>query len=152
MGKINSRAKGASAERDFCKELSDYLGDYLTEPLKRNLEQTRNGGHDILGLEGMAIEIKRYKSLSESDLTRIWEGQVLDQAKRIGGLPVLAYREDFRPWRIRLPLCAITGQVWDSGWDMPWTIEVGMEAFAYCIREHLRCSLHTEESPNTLAA
>ena len=141
MGKINSRAKGASAEREFCKELSEHLGDTLVEPLKRNLEQTRNGGHDILGLEGLAIEIKRYRALSEADLTRIWKDQVLDQAQRVGGIPVLAYREDFRPWRIRLPMSTITGQTWDAGWDMPWTIEVGMEAFAYCVREHLRRGL-----------
>ena len=50
MGKINSRAKGAAGEREFCKELAEHLGDALVEPLKRNLEQTRNGGHDILGL------------------------------------------------------------------------------------------------------
>jgi Holliday junction resolvase len=154
MGKINSRAKGASAEREFCKELGEHLGDHLTEPLKRNLEQTRNGGHDILGLEGMAVEIKRYKALSEADLNRIWSGQVLEQANRIGGVPVLAYREDFQPWRIRLPLIAITGDQWpkETAWTMPWTIEVSMEAFAYCVREHLSCCLHKQEAPNTLAS
>jgi hypothetical protein len=92
MGKINSRAKGAQGEREFCKALGEYLGDALVEPLKRNLEQTRNGGHDILGLEGWALEIKRYKVVKESDIKAFWE-QAVEQAKRVGATPVLAYRE-----------------------------------------------------------
>lgn len=62
---INSRAKGASAEREFAQLIHQHLG----VDLRRNLEQSRSGGHDLvavgtdsvsLALDAFAIEIKRY--------------------------------------------------------------------------------------------
>lgn len=147
MGKINSRAKGASAEREFCNLLSEYLGEALVAPLKRNLEQTRNGGHDILGLEGMAIEIKRYKRVKEGDIKRFW-AQAVDQANRVGSQPVLAYREDMCSWRVRLPWGFLMGQSWNE--DVDFTLEVSLPGFACIVREHLSAKLHKEEAPATL--
>ena len=149
MGKINSRAKGAAGEREFCKALSEHLGDALVEPLKRNLEQTRNGGHDILGLEGWALEIKRYKVVKESDVTKFWE-QAVEQAKRVGAAPVLAYREDFRSWRVRIPWgFAMQDMDWDEGVD--FTLELSLKAFAMLVREqHSATQLLKPESPATL--
>lgn len=151
MGKINSRAKGAAGEREFCKELGEHLGDALVEPLKRNLEQTRNGGHDILGLEGFALEIKRYKRVKESDVKEFW-AQAVDQAKRVGAQPVLAYREDFQSWRVRIPWgFMMDDQDWDE--DVDFTLELSLKAFASIIREqHIATQLHKSESPATLAA
>ena len=149
MGKINSRAKGASAEREFCNLLSEYLGESLVEPLKRNLEQTRNGGHDILGLEGMAIEIKRYKRVKESDIKKFW-AQAVEQANRAGGQPVLAYREDMCSWRVRIPWGFLMDESWNE--DVDYTLEVSLPAFATLIREHQCTSLHKNASPNTVAS
>jgi Holliday junction resolvase len=149
MGKINSRAKGASAEREFCNLLSEHLGDSLVAPLKRNLEQTRNGGHDILGLDGMAIEIKRYKRVKESDIKKFW-AQAVEQANRVGCQPVLAYREDLCSWRVRLPWGFLMDQSWNE--DVDYTIEVSLPGFASIIREHLCTSLRKDEPPNTLAS
>lgn len=132
MGKINSRAKGAAGEREFCKALSEHLGDALVEPLKRNLEQTRNGGHDILGLDGWALEIKRYKKVKESDIESFWK-QAVEQAKRVGAEPVLAYREDFRSWRVRIPWGFMMDGDWDD--DVDFTIELSLKAFATMVRE-----------------
>lgn len=132
MGKINSRAKGSAGEREFCKELADHLGDVLTEPLKRNLEQTRKGGHDIVGLEGYAIEIKRYRVIKEGDIVRFWE-QAVDQAKRVDATPVLAYREDFCSWRVRIPWGFMMDEKWDE--DVDFTLELSMKAFASLVRE-----------------
>lgn len=146
MGKINSRAKGASAERELIKELGGYLGDVQ---LKRNLEQTRAGGHDILGLEGFAIEVKRYKALTEAMLDGFWD-QAVEQADRVGARPVLAYREDFRSWRVRVQLCDLAewaDRAWTTG---GWTADLSLEAFAALVREHRRCALHSTESPPTL--
>lgn len=149
MGKINSRAKGAAGEREFIKELGEYLGDELVAPLKRNLEQTRVGGHDILGLDGWALEIKRYRVIKEGDIARFWE-QAVEQAERIGANPVLAYREDFKSWRVRIHLSvAIGGMTWPG---VQWTAEISIEAFAAIVREHLRCGLHKDEAPPTLAS
>lgn len=150
MGRINSRAKGAQAEREFIKELGLYLGDNAATLLKRNLEQTRVGGHDIVGLDGWAIEIKRYRVIKEGDLARFWD-QAVEQADRVGAKPVLAYREDFRSWRVRVPIWALIGE--GMSWTgVDWTAEVGIEAFAMIVREHLRCGLHTQESPPTVAS
>lgn len=149
MGKINSRAKGAAGEREFCKELGEHLGDALVEPLKRNLEQTRNGGHDILGLEGFALEIKRYKRVKESDVKEFW-AQAVEQAKRVGAQPVLAYREDFQSWRVRIPWgFMMDDQDWDE--DVDFTLELSLKAFASIIREqHIATQLQTGELPATL--
>lgn len=151
MGKINSRAKGAAAEREFCKELADHLGDVLVEPLKRNLEQTRKGGHDIVGLEGYAIEIKRYRVIKEGDIVRFW-AQAVEQAKRVESTPILAYREDFCSWRVRIPWGFMMDDEWDE--DVDFTLELSMKAFASLIREQHSATqlLANVETPVTLAA
>ena len=150
MGKINSRAKGASAEREFIKELGEYLGDAMVEPMKRNLEQTRKGGHDIVGLDGFAIEIKRYRRVKEGDIVKFW-AQAVDQAKRVGAEPVLAYREGFCSWRVRIPWGFLMDEGWDE--DVDFTLEMSLKAFATIVRERLLSSLlHTGEPPATLAA
>lgn len=152
MAKINSRAKGAAAEREFCKELADHLGDVLVEPLKRNLEQTRKGGHDIVGLDGYAIEIKRYRVIKEGDIARFW-AQAVDQAKRVEGTPVLAFREDFCSWRVRIPWGFMMPDMdWDE--DVDFTIELSLKAFASLIREQLIATqVHAQlKAPVTLAA
>lgn len=139
MGKINSRQKGAAAERELIKELQEYLGDEIAGRMKRNLEQSRKGGHDVAGLPGWAIEVKRYKRLSDADLNRIWERQVVDQALRVKCRPALAYKGDFKPWRVRLPIELLkdVGHTWVDEWACRcnWTADVGLEAFAAVVRE-----------------
>lgn len=139
MKKINSRAKGASAERELIALLQEHLGDEIAGELKRNLEQTRSGGHDISGLPGWAIEVKRYASLSEAELIRIWEKQVVRQAQEINARPALAYRADRKPWRFRVPLRLLTdldGNWMESFWSSSeWTAEIGIEPFCSLIRE-----------------
>jgi len=140
VGKINSRAKGAAAERELIKELQQHLGDEIAGRMKRNLEQSRKGGHDIAGLPGWAIEVKRYKRLSEADLARFWDRQVVDQAIRVKGRPALAYKGDFRPWRVRVPIALLRefGGDWTQEWSCKseWTADVSLEAFASVLREH----------------
>lgn len=144
--KINSRAKGAAGEREFCRVLTEHLGDALVEPLKRNLEQTRNGGHDILGLEEFALEIKRYKRVKDGDIKKFWE-QACEQAGRAGGYPALAYREDLQSWRVRIPMEVL----WPTGvthLGLDFTVEVGVEAFAMIVRErHNATLLHKQPTP-----
>lgn len=149
MGKINSRAKGAAAEREFCKELAEFLGDALAGPLKRNLEQTRVGGHDIVGLDGFAIEIKRYRVIKEGDIVKFW-AQAVDQAKRVDAEPVLAYREDFCSWRVRIPWGFMMDEEWDE--DVDFTIELSLKAFATLVRERMLTALQSNEAPHKIAA
>lgn len=146
MGRINSRAKGAAGEREFIKELGLYLGDQM---MKRNLEQTRVGGHDIVGLDGWAIEVKRYKAIKEGDIANFWE-QAVEQAQRVGAKPVLAYREDFRSWRVRVPLSLLQPEACWTG--VEWTAEINIEAFAWLVREHERTPDDFAVSPGTVAS
>lgn len=157
MGKINSRAKGATAERDLIKDLQEHLGDEIAGGMKRNLEQSRNGGHDIAGLDGWALEVKRYKSFTETELARIWERQVIVQAWAISARPALAYKADYRPWRFRVPIVLLRDH--DSPWNesndwLPmWTADIGIEAFSSLIREvHCAAVLRGKTSSETISA
>lgn len=98
MAKINSRAKGKTAERELIGELKRLLPGALTDKLERNLTQTRNGGHDILGLDGWAIEVKRYAEFTPADMVNCWEQTVM-QARNERARPALCYRADRREWR-----------------------------------------------------
>lgn len=137
--KINSRAKGAAAERQLIKDLGDFLGEELAGGLKRNLEQSRRGGHDVSGLGGWAVEVKRYRTMSDAALERIWDGQVIAQAVKVRLRPALAYRGDFKPWRVRVPIALLKdpGTTWDDQWSckFTWTADIGLEAFASIVRE-----------------
>jgi Holliday junction resolvase len=95
---VNSRNKGLGGERELAKLLGDRLGVTLT----RNLEQTRGGGYDLVGLDSLAIEVKRRETL---DFPRSWA-----QAMKNAGeskIPVLAHRANRQPWRFYVPLSAL---------------------------------------------
>jgi Holliday junction resolvase len=88
---INSRTKGAAAEREIFKILSDCLG----VKVERNLVQTREGGADTV-VGDWAIEVKRQETLSVA----VWWVQAVDQAKRVNKKPMLIYRKSRMPWRV----------------------------------------------------
>ena len=54
MGRMQ-RTKGATYERDIVKKLTAALG----VSCERNLEQTRDGGHDVKTVLSLVVEIKR---------------------------------------------------------------------------------------------
>lgn len=94
MPKINSRAKGASGEREFCQWLFDNF-DIDVKP-KRNLVQTREGGADVIFAD-FAFEIKRCQKL---ELFNWWmqiqkatqHGDALDKE------PIVAFRQNGKDW------------------------------------------------------
>lgn len=126
---INSRAKGASGEREAIKLLADFLGD---ETIKRNLQQTRDGGHDINGLtlDYWAIEIKRCK---KPELLAWWK-QACNQAAKAGKMPALLYRLDRQQWRAVIPLVELANITHDLS-DYDFTITTSIEAFCSIVRE-----------------
>jgi hypothetical protein len=67
-----SRCKGRRGEQELARLLSDELGSVVA----RNLMQFREGGHDLLGLDGWSIEVKR---AAQPQLTEWWI-QALAQA------------------------------------------------------------------------
>lgn len=130
MGKINSRAKGKAGERELIGELKELLPPEMTSELTRNLDQTRDGGHDILGLGDWALEVKRYAQVLPADLERFWE-QTTTQARSDQKRPALAYRQDRRPWRVVLRISDVGG---DSGELYEHTVEMALSMFAQIVR------------------
>ena len=71
---INSQRKGASAEREVAGLIALKLG----VKLKRNLEQTRGGVHDLV-LDGdeqhwpIALEIKNYSEARPGQISGWWQ-------------------------------------------------------------------------------
>jgi len=86
-----SRNKGQRGEREVCKLLAEKLGGEF----KRNLMQTAEGGYDVIGLEGCALEVKRCETLSINS----WWDQAKEQAE-VNAWPVLFYRKSRQPWSV----------------------------------------------------
>jgi len=65
--------------------------------LERNLMQSRLGGYDIVGLDWLALEVKR----QEQAAVGTWWRQTVRQASE-GQVPFLMWRQNRRPWRFRV--------------------------------------------------
>jgi hypothetical protein len=120
------------------------LHEHVGLRLTRNLEQSRQGGHDLTVPEGadgpvaealgrLAVEVKRYAATPPGSLAAWW-GQACRQAEAVGLWPALAYRGDRQPWRVRLPLAALRPDFpyWDGG-DL--TADLHLAGFAFLVRE-----------------
>ena len=128
MAKINSRTKGASAEREVIGLIEDHLGVRC----KRNLMQTADGGHDLIGLDGWAVEVKRYKSATPAVKEGWWQ-QAVRQAKDVGQKPVVLYRLDRSYWRA---LIEVPGSYFDQE-DFRCVADIDAELFFAIAREDL---------------
>lgn len=95
-----NRQKGHDGEREIVRLLQPVVELVLGEKrLGRNLQQTRQGGHDICGLEHLAIEVKRCETL---EIEKWWK-QTLRQAEMVGGaIPVLIFRQNRGKWRVMM--------------------------------------------------
>ncbi len=105
---INSRAKGANGEREAVHMLNRVIEQVLTmntwnedvvniirRCVQRNQNQSAVGGHDLNGVFGLSVEIKRVENLQIDK----WWSQCEEQAKRNNEHPVLLYRQNHQPWR-----------------------------------------------------
>lgn len=129
---INSRNKGASAERAFAQLVLDGIGVSLA----RNLEQTRSGGCDLVVtgpmaapyaqyVAGLSIEVKRYASAVPSDIRGWWE-QAVFQAARTEREPLLAFKLDRRDWQIMVPLHLVHREApRDTGYPLAVSMTLG---------------------------
>jgi hypothetical protein len=140
MAGSRSRRKGARAELELAQALQDHLGIKL----QRNLEQSRNRGHDLIpppGADGhvaaalgrYAFECKRYSRATPA-LLRAWWAQTVTQAQQVQLIPCLAYREDRQDWQLLLPLSDVRPDL-PHGEGLAWTVQLGLEAFSYMVRE-----------------
>lgn len=90
MGGKSSRSKGQSGEREIATMLTYATGIDVC----RNLTQTRGGGDDISCIPGLSIEVKRQETLA----LPAWWRQCTHQAANVAKTPVLAYRQNRKPW------------------------------------------------------
>lgn len=99
---VNIRSKGQRGERETIKLLSDWARPVTMAvgmpeiELTRNLVQTRGGGYDIVGLEWLALEVKRQETLSLGP----WWKQTLRQTGP-DQIPLLMYRQNHGKWKFR---------------------------------------------------
>ena len=93
--KINSKDKGARGERELANKLKEYGFD-----CRRGQQFCgSNGDADVVGLDGVHIEVKRTERLSLYD--------ALAQAKqdaRGGEMPVVMHRKNNCEWVVIQPL------------------------------------------------
>ena len=121
----SQRRKGGEGERELVRHLRDLLG----EDVARNLDQPRAGGGDVL-LMAWSVEVKRAKQASLGP----WWAQAVSQAEGVGRWPALAYRLDRQPWRVRVPLLALTDAAGPVE-ALEWTVELSLAAFGAVVRE-----------------
>lgn len=104
---INVRTKGQEGEREIAKLLNGIVREvrirkgltlYNTndELFQRNQNQSAVGGADLSNPMDLEIEIKRQEQLS----INTWWKQCVASAERTGGIPILIFRQNRKPWRI----------------------------------------------------
>ena len=102
MSGKSSRDKGMRAERAIiallqpCVDRAHIGGRVVAAPtLERNLEQSRAGGCDIIGLPWIAIEVKHQETLQFA----LWWQQTVSQARKNNAIPCLIYRKNRVSWK-----------------------------------------------------
>lgn len=103
---VNSRAKGARAERELARLLSDELGIEII----RNTDPQQVSRGDILTIPGYSLEVKRCQKLSRPT----WWAQCQRQAARVRLEGIVFYRQNRKPWRA---LVSAEGGFADVSWQ-----------------------------------
>lgn len=141
-----AKAKGSKGEYDCINLLQPIVDKVYTEAgltpptLKRNLEQTRSGGCDLIGLDWLALEVKRQETLN----LNAWWAQTMASAKQIGAEPVLMYRQNNKPWRIRM--VGLLPNVPNSARVI---MEISLEAFLIYVKERTKMHISVMREPES---
>ena len=97
----NSREKGKRGERELAKWLNA-----LGYDTRRGQQYCgANGDADVVGIDGMHIECKRYAIITAADLKNAMEQSKRDALD--GEVPVVFHREDRKKWRATVELRSI---------------------------------------------
>lgn len=92
---MNSRAKGATGERELARKLREYGYD-----ARRGQQYSGiNGDADVLGLQGVHIECKRVEKLNIDDAL----SQSIRDAKE-NEIPVVMHRKNHTEWKVTMKL------------------------------------------------
>lgn len=90
----NSNRKGKTGERDLAEKLRTYGYE-----ARRGVQYSGlTGAADVVGLPGIHIEVKRYKTITDSQLQEALRQAIRDA--RPGEVPAVFYREDRKKWRV----------------------------------------------------
>lgn len=123
---INPRRKAKDAEL----ELAGLLHERLGLRVQRNLDQCRQGGHDLI-LPGWALEVKRATKV----LRNTWWQQTVHQADAAELRPALAWRANRQPWKFLLALRDLAPAY--AGQSVWLTAEIDLDSFCLVVRETL---------------
>ncbi|WP_222704822.1 hypothetical protein [Anaerosalibacter massiliensis] len=95
MAKINSRQKGAAGEREFANICKKHGFD------KARRGQQYNGieGQDVVGLDGIHVEVKRVERLNISNAMK----QAIRDSKE-EEIPIVAHRKNRESWKVTMGL------------------------------------------------
>lgn len=91
--KINSREKGKTGEREFaalCRE-------HGFENARRGQQYSGLEGKDVVGLEGIHIEVKRVERLNIDKAMK----QSIEDSKD-GEIPIVAHRKNREEWKVTM--------------------------------------------------
>jgi len=98
MGNM-AKQKGKRGEKEFAEVLTKLLArDTSWDDQKVFVDPQANGG-DIISIQGLSIEVKRQETLN----LKGWWRQALVQADHTGGIPIVAFRQNRKAWKILMP-------------------------------------------------
>ena len=140
MSGKSSLEKGKNGEREVVKLLQPIVNRVCQEfeecdvaRLQRNTLQSDNGGFDIVGIDWLALEVKRQEQLN----INAWWIQCLQQAK-LGQHPVLFFRQSRQQWRV---MTWVHMRLDKESEPLQVRGEIGLDAFLQFFERKLRAEL-----------
>lgn len=131
---INARAKGQRGEREVVKLLQPVVNRVYAQyglavvDLERNLMQSLKGGYDIIGLDWLALEVKRHEKVSHGmSGMEGWWTQTVRQAVDGGREPVLVYRPNSTAWRVQMLGYLCVGA--NGGYRVKTKVDIDLQSF-----------------------
>lgn len=106
----NSNRKGKTGERDLAEKLRAYGYE-----ARRGVQYSGlTGAADVVGLPGIHIEVKRYKTITDSQLQEALRQAIRDA--RAEEVPAVFYREDRKKWRVYMLAVDLVCMAVSSPW------------------------------------
>jgi len=138
--------KGKSGEREVADAMNYCVYLAMTElgypkeecligmkTIQRNQIQTAIGGSDLIGCYGLSIEVKRQETLN----VNTWWKQCQVSALRDNAIPVLIYRQNNKPWRVK----TYTSMPLPNGHQMQTLAEIDWDTFRIWFTNWVKASL-----------
>jgi len=98
MGNM-AKQKGKRGEREFAEVLTRLLAKDPSWEDERIFVDPQANGSDIASIPGLSIEVKRHETLN----CKGWWRQALVQADQTGGIPIVAFRQNRKAWKVLMP-------------------------------------------------